>query len=383
MFSEKGIVGNEQASYAVVFAILVLGIVIGITFAAMIYDGGQFDTKSDDSCDSGATINFNSSSVEIYEMLYSEVEDSVVSVRTEGDNNGVKFTTGGSGFLYDDSGHIVTNQHVIENANTVEVYFSNGKGGKAELIGEDKFSDIAVLRVSTIPSDESCNPFPLKLANSSEIRPGQIVLAIGSPFGLEGSVTQGIVSATGRTLSTEDGFSISNVVQTDAALNPGNSGGPLLSLSGEVIGVNRAKSGDNVGFSIPSNRVREVADSIIATGKYEHAWLGIRMFDVDPLAAEYMELGNEAANGIMLVMIVEDGPSDKAGLIAAEEKVIDGETVFVNGDIVVGIDEISMYTTNEIIEYINSKQPGDVIGLIVYRDGDKRTIDVELGVRPE
>ena len=131
---------------------------------------------------------------------------------------------------------------------------------------------------------------------------------------------------------------MSNVIQTDAALNPGNSGGPLLSLAGEVIGVNRAKSGDNVGFSIPSNRVREVADSIIITGKYEHAWLGIRMLDVDPLAAEYMELGNEAANGIMLVMVVEDGPSDKAGLIPAEEKVIDGETVFVNGDIVVGID---------------------------------------------
>ncbi|MDK2892303.1 trypsin-like peptidase domain-containing protein [Methanohalophilus sp.] len=249
-------------------------------------------------------------------------------------------------------------------------------------MGGDRYSDIAVLKISTIPYDEDLNPSPLKLANSSEVRPGQIVLAIGSPFGLEGSVTQGIVSATGRTLPTEEGFSMSNVIQTDAALNPGNSGGPLLSLSGEVIGINRAKGGDNVGFSIPSNRVREVADSIIATGKYEHSWLGIRMLEVDPLAAEYMGLSNEAANGVMVVDVVEDGPSDKAGLIAAEEKVIDGKPVFVNGDIIVGIDDISMYTTNEIISYVNSKRPGEIIELIIYREGEKITVDVKLGIRP-
>jgi S1-C subfamily serine protease len=208
-------------------------------------------------------------------------------------------------------------------------------------------------------------------------------MVIGSPYGLEGSVTHGIVSATGRTLSTEDGFSMSNVIQTDAALNPGNSGGPLLSLSGEVIGVNRAKSGDNVGFAIPSNRVGEVAYSIIESGKYEHAWLGIRMIDVDPLAAAYMDLNDEAANGIMLAEVVEDGPAEAAGLVAAREKEIDGKTVYVNGDIIVGADGETMYTTNEIIAYVNTKKPGDVIGLMIYRDGEEMTVDVELGVRPE
>lgn len=380
---EKGITKNEEANYAVAFAILILGFVIGITFAAMLYGGTQFSINADDNCNVESTLNFNASSLEIYELLYSEVEDSVVSIRAEGEVDGTEFTTGGSGFLYDDSGHIITNQHVVENADRVEVYFSNGKGGQAEIVGEDKFSDIAVLKISGIPSDEECDPFPLKLGNSSEVRPGQIVLAIGSPFGLEGSVTQGIVSATGRTLSTEDGFSMSNVIQTDAALNPGNSGGPLLSLSGEVIGINRAKGGDNVGFSIPSNRVREVADSIIATGKFEHAWLGIRMLDIDPLAAEYMNLNSEAANGVMLIAVVEGGPSDEAGLIAAEEKVIDDETVFVNGDIIVGVDEIAIDAISDLIAYVNSKHPGDMIELTLYRDGEKITVEVELGIRPE
>ncbi|MBP2030698.1 S1-C subfamily serine protease [Methanohalophilus levihalophilus] len=384
MASGKGFVRSEEANYAVAFAILILGFVIGITFAAMFYNSGtQEPLGTDANCDIESTIQFNTSSFEIYEMLYSEVQDSVVSVRVEGEEDGTEFTSGGSGFLYDSAGHIITNQHVVENAKTVEVHFNNGKGGKAEIIGEDKFSDIAVLKISSIPSDESCCPVPLPLANSSEVRPGQIVLAIGSPFGLEGSVTQGIVSATGRTLSTEDGFSISDVIQTDAALNPGNSGGPLLSLSGEVIGVNRAKSGDNVGFSIPSNRVREVADSIIETGKFEHAWLGIRMLAVDPLAAEDMGLNTEAASGIMLIVVVEDGPSDKAGLIAAEEKNIAGETVFVNGDIIVGVDGVPISAINEIIAYVNSKHPGDIISISLYRSGEKITVDVELGIRPE
>jgi S1-C subfamily serine protease len=375
--------GNGHASYATAFAILVIGFVMGITIAAMLCGGEPAEEPSGNSCEAETLVIFNASSAEIYELLYDEVEDSVVSVVTEGETKGVKFTSEGSGFLYDDDGHVITNQHVIEDADTVEVYFTNGKGCKAEIVGEDRYSDIAVLQLSTIPSDAECNPHPLKLANSSEVRPGQLVMVIGSPYGLEGSVTHGIVSATGRTLSTEDGFSMSNVIQTDAALNPGNSGGPLLSLSGEVIGVNRAKSGDNVGFAIPSNRVGEVAYSIIESGKYEHAWLGIRMIDVDPLAAAYMDLNDEAANGIMLAEVVEDGPAEAAGLVAAREKEIDGKTVYVNGDIIVGADGETMYTTNEIIAYVNTKKPGDVIGLMIYRDGEEMTVDVELGVRPE
>lgn len=381
MSSGKGFIGN--ANYLTVFALMVIGFVIGVTFTAIFYGGEYYDANNGDNCEIESAINSNAISAEIYEKLYAEVEDSVVSVRAEGNSEGIGFTTGGSGFVYDDSAYIITNQHVIEDADTVEVYFSNGKGGRAEIVGEDRFSDIAVLKISEIPSDEECDPFPLKLANSSEVRPGQIVLAIGSPFGLEGSVTQGIVSAIGRTLSTEDGFSIANVIQTDAALNPGNSGGPLLSLSGEVIGVNRAKGGDNVGFAIPSNRVREVADSIIATGKYEHSWLGIRMLDVDPLAAEYMGLNNEASNGVMLVAVVEDGPADRAGLIAAKEKEIDGKTVFVDGDIVVGIDDVPISSIAQLVTYISTKKPGDVLEMIVYRDGEKITVDVQLGIRPE
>ncbi|MFW5987296.1 MAG: S1C family serine protease [Methanohalophilus sp.] len=374
--------GSTLPLIAILF--LLIGFVLGISLTTVLYDDGSLENTliNDYESDVTGTINNNDNAGETYEELYKLVFDSVVSVRTEGEINEDEFTSGGSGFLYDTEGHIITNQHVVESSDSVEVYFSNGIAMDAEVTGTDVYSDIAVLKVDEIPSDENCQPYPLPMANSSTINPAQMVMAIGTPFGLEGSVTHGIVSATGRTMPTTNGFSIPNMIQTDAPLNPGNSGGPLIDLSGEVIGVNRARSGDNLGFAIPSNKARLVADAIIEKGEYEHSWIGIQMLPVSPKAADFMDLNDETARGVMIVDVVEDGPAEDAGLESAEEAKINDEIIFINGDIIVGVDGVEVFSSDQIIAHISEKQPGDKIELEYYRDGDKMTTQLELGVRP-
>jgi len=210
--------GNVLPLMAILF--LLIGFVLGISLTTILY--GEETPATDIPESNVSNIIINGSSGEIYENLYNLVFDSVVSVRAEGEINGNQFISGGSGFLYDAEGYIVTNQHVVESADSVEVYFSNGVVMDAEITGTDVYSDIAVLKVDEVPCDETCQPYPLPMANSSRINPAQMVMAIGTPFGLEGSVTHGIVSATGRTMSTTNGFSIPNVIQTDAPLNLGN-----------------------------------------------------------------------------------------------------------------------------------------------------------------
>jgi S1-C subfamily serine protease len=371
--------GNVLPLMAILF--LLIGFVLGISLTTILY--GEETPATDIPESNVSNIIINGSSGEIYENLYNLVFDSVVSVRAEGEINGNQFISGGSGFLYDAEGYIVTNQHVVESADSVEVYFSNGVVMDAEITGTDVYSDIAVLKVDEVPCDETCQPYPLPMANSSRINPAQMVMAIGTPFGLEGSVTHGIVSATGRTMSTTNGFSIPNVIQTDAPLNPGNSGGPLIDLSGKVIGVNRARSGDNLGFAIPSNKARMVADAIIEKGEYDHSWIGIQMLPVSPRAADFMDLNEEAARGVMVVDVVEGGPAEEAGLKSAEEVKINDEIIFINGDIIVGVDGVEVYNSDQIIAYISEKQPGDKIELEYYRDGEKMTTQLELGSRPE
>lgn len=270
----------------------------------------------------------------------------------------------------------------MDNADSVEVYFSNDIVRKAKIIGTDKYSDIAVLKVKEDPSNKNFTAHPLPMANSSEIKPGQIAMAIGTPHGLEGSVTHGIISATGRTMSTSNGFSIPNMIQTDAPLNPGNSGGPLVDLSGQVVGVNRAKSGDNLGFAIPSNKVQRVANAIIEKGEYEHSWLGVQMLPVSSKMADFMNLNDEAARGVMIAAVIEDGPAYDAGLKGAKSIEIDDQMAFVNGDIIVAIDDKKMYESDQIITYIDKKRPSETIEVDYYRNGEKMTTEVKLGTRP-
>jgi len=378
----KGNTGKALPIAAILF--LLIGFVLGIGLMASYYHGDSTVNISgeDKTGDVTYATNFNQSSSSIYKLLYKQIIDSVVSVKVQGEINGNQFKSEGSGYIYNEERHIITNQHVVENADSVEVYFSNGIVKKAKIIGTDKYSDIAVLKVKEIPSNKNFTPHPLPIANSSKIEPGQMVMAIGAPFGLESSVTHGIISATGRTMSTSNGFSIPNMIQTDAPLNPGNSGGPLVDLAGRVVGVNRAKSGDNLGFAIPSNKVRRVANAIIKNGEYEHSWLGVQMLPVSSKIADYMNINKEAARGVMIAAVIEDGPADDAGLKGGRRIVIDGEMTFVNGDIIVAIDDKKIYKTEQIVAYIDKKRPSETIKIDYYRNGEKLTTEVKLGTRP-
>lgn len=295
----------------------------------------------------------------------------------------------GSGFVYDTAGHIVTNYHVAGDAQSITVVFADGRSVEAELVGGDPDSDLAVIKVD-VAADELT---PLPLGDSDALRVGQMVAAIGNPFGLEGSMTTGIVSALGRTLpsqaTTPDGrtFSIPNVIQTDATINPGNSGGPLLNLSGEVIGVNTAiesTDGDysGVGFAVPSNLVAEIVPVLIETGRYEHPWLGITGMTVVPELREAMALDDDQA-GVLIVAVTPGSPADKAGLRGGSSEVeIAGAAVQVGGDIIVSADGQPIITMEDLISFIGAQPVGTKVTLGVLRDGQSISVDVTLTARP-
>ncbi|MDW8212162.1 MAG: trypsin-like peptidase domain-containing protein [Roseiflexaceae bacterium] len=266
--------------------------------------------------------------------LYRRVNPSVVSIEVVVDHppvGGAPFTipsSQGSGFLFDDQGHIVTNNHVVENGSKFQVRFSDGTVLLARLIGGDPGSDLAVLKVDELPPGVA----PLPLADSRTVEVGQRAIAIGNPFGLRNTLTVGVVSGIGRSLSgpaSSSGgrFRIPNIIQTDAAINPGNSGGPLLNIYGEVIGVNTAISSgsgafEGVGYAVPSNAVSRVVPALIRDGRYDHPWMGIGMRDVDPLLAESLDL--PARQGVLITEVVPDSPAERAGLRGGTRRVIIG-----------------------------------------------------------
>jgi 2-alkenal reductase len=293
----------------------------------------------------------------------------------------------GSGFLYDNQGRIVTNNHVVENAIRVEVTFSNGTTQDARILGVDPESDLAVLEVAMAPSEIE----PLPLGDSSALQVGQTVAAIGNPFGLEGTLTTGIVSSVGRVVpSGLSQFSIPQVIQTDAAINPGNSGGPLLNLNGEVVGVNtqiltgdgsRANSG--VGFSVPANIIRRVVPSLIADGSYTWPWLGVRGGTVSATIAKANDLGE--LRGAYIAEVLPNGPAAEAGLRGAErETEVDGLTVPVGGDVVKAVDGQAIVSFDDLLEYIALRsEVGQTLKLTIIRDGQEQTIEVTLEARPK
>ena len=314
--------------------------------------------------------------------LFSEVEKSVVQITVQkGNARGV-----GSGFVYDKQGHIVTNYHVVEGARKVTVTFLDGTSYRASIVGSDPYTDLAIVKVDV---DDSSKLVPLPLADSSRLRVGEQVAAIGNPFGLSGSMTTGIVSQLGRMLETANGFSIPDVIQTDAAINPGNSGGPLLNMYGEVIGVNTAiasRTGEfsGIGFAIPSDTVKKIVPVIIADGKYRHPWLGVSGSDITPEIAE--ALGLREARGFLVVDVVANSPAAKAGIKGGSNArmiSIDNRTVKLGGDIIVGVDDIQVRKISDILVYLQrEKSVNDTVTLHVIRDGKELSIDVVLGERP-
>ena len=286
--------------------------------------------------------------------IYADASPAVASI--ENGNGG-----SGSGFLMDGQGHVVTNQHVVDGGSEFSVRFGeDGEAIDAELVGEDASTDLAVLELD--PDDVPAETDPLELASSGDLRPGDAVVAIGSPFGLSGSVTTGVISALERDIQAPNGYQIDGVVQTDAAINPGNSGGPLLDAEGRVIGVNSqirssSRQSSGVGFAVPADTVKEIVPQLIDGGEVEHAYLGIGFPQV------------QEGEGAVVSRVEQGGP-------AAGSELREGDRITaVGGRAIEGPDDLA--------SAIDDRKPGDSVELTVQRGGEQRTIDVELGTRPD
>jgi S1-C subfamily serine protease len=296
----------------------------------------------------------------------------------------------GSGFVWDEQGYIITNNHVVEGAEKIEVTFSDETVVTAELVGADPDSDLAVIKVD-ISADQL---HPVQVGDSETLRVGQLAIAIGNPFGLEGTMTVGIVSALGRSLPASDGFtggpvySIPNVIQTDAPINPGNSGGVLLNDKGEVIGVTAAiespvRANAGIGFVIPSSIVERVVPELIENGSYAHPYLGISGISLFPDLASAMDLEKDQ-RGAMVSAVTPDGPAEKAGLLGSEEQVtIEGVEMQVGGDLITAIDGETVEDMDDLITYLSSNtRVGQQVILTVLRDGNLSEVAVNLEARP-
>jgi S1-C subfamily serine protease len=292
----------------------------------------------------------------------------------------------GSGFVIDGEGHILTNNHVVEGAEKVTVKLGESeKTYHAQVVGTDPGTDIALLKVNA-PANEL---HPLTLGHSSEMEVGDPVVAIGNPFGLDRTVTSGIVSALQRQIQAPNGFSINHVIQTDAAINPGNSGGPLINSAGEVIGINsQIATGGNgngnvgIGFAIPIDTVRAEIRQLETNGEVEHAFLGIEGGTVTPELAKALNLPVD--EGVLVQSVVKDGPADKAGIEGGHTSAtINGAEVRLGGDIITEIDGEKVANMEQLVEKIQDKKPGDGMELTIFSDGQEKSVTVTLGTQPQ
>lgn len=313
--------------------------------------------------------------------VFDIIKDSVVRIKTQVQTTlGFEDYAQGSGFVYDHEGHILTNNHVIEDADKTIVTFTSGNITEATIVGADPYSDIAVIKVD-LPSETL---HPVVLGNSSNLIIGEPVVAIGNPFGLSDTITAGIVSQVERSLSAPGGYRVVDVIQLDAAINPGNSGGPLVNMIGEVVGMNTAiiEGSSGVGFAIPSETITRELPSLLATGKYVHSWLGISGNDINLDLAEAIELNY--TYGVLIGEIVEGGPADIAGLMGGDRtETIGGNLYIVGGDVIVGINGLKVRNFDDLSVYLErNTRPGDTINLIIIRNHQKITKQVILGERP-
>jgi S1-C subfamily serine protease len=289
----------------------------------------------------------------------------------------------GSGFVIDKAGHIITNDHVVAGARSVEVSFSNNESMKAKIVGVDPSSDVAILKVAA----RSRALTPLRLGNSDTVQVGDPVVAIGNPFGLDRSITSGIVSALQRPITAPNGFTIDHVIQTDAVLNHGNSGGPLLNSRGQVIGVSsqiQTAGGDGnvgIGFAIPINTVKSVAAQLMKTGRVDHTFLGIDGKPVTRSIAKLFHL--PAQHGVLVGGVCTGSGAAKAGLHGStNDVVVSGESWPLGGDLIVKVDGATVASTDRLRALVAAKKPGDTVHVTIFRNTKERTIDVKLGRQP-
>ena len=378
--------GSNKWTYAFSVILIVLVVNIGV-FAVVFVDlKNQLDIMDTSLTDQASEIKDLQNQLEIFDVvnqtglmswptIYNQLKKSVVLIQTD---LGL-----GSGFVYDLKGHIVTNHHVIEGASTIQVTFLDGNITLATIVGMDIYSDLAVIKVDS----EVTTLTPVVLGSSSELTVGEPIAAMGNPFGLSDTLTVGIVSSLKRTLDAIGRYLIIDVIQIDAAVNPGNSGGPLVNVKGQVVGVNTAIESETgsftgIGFAVPSDTVKREIDDLIETSSYKHPYLGISILEVNIAIADV--IGLETPQGILIVEIISGSPADLAGLRSGEEnELVDGQEIMLGGDVITDVNDLPVITMNDLVVYMErNTRPGESVDLGIIRDGQELILPVILGERP-
>ena len=370
------VVGGVIATAAIIFAVFVsFNSITNNDSGELIVTNGDYGETVGEV--TGIERSYEYSLIDIFEKS----EASIVQVSVvRGESDGGM----GSGFVYSDEGYVITNQHVVQDAERVMITFLDGEAYIGNVIGTDRDLDIAVVKV------EPTNTYlqPIKIGDSSKLKLGEKIAAIGNPFGLSGSMTSGIVSQMGRLLPQETGYSIPDVIQTDAAINPGNSGGPLINMKGEVVGINTAiqsATGEfsGIGFAVPANTVKKVVPVLIQDGEFKHPWMGISGTDVDPELAEVR--GLNSSKGFLVVSVIEGSPAETAGLLGVTEtKEADGREFALDGDIILSIDGETVRKISDILVHLQrEKSVGDEMVLSVNRGGEILELTMVLEERPQ
>ena len=370
------VVGGVIATAAIIFAVFVsFNSITNNDSGELIVTNGDYGETVGEV--TGIERSYEYSLIDIFEKS----EASIVQVSVvRGESDGGM----GSGFVYSDEGYVITNQHVVQDAERVMITFLDGEAYIGNVIGTDRDLDIAVVKV------EPTNTYlqPIKIGDSSRLKVGEKIAAIGNPFGLSGSMTSGIVSQMGRLLPQETGYSIPDVIQTDAAINPGNSGGPLINMKGEVVGINTAiqsATGEfsGIGFAVPANTVKKVVPVLIQDGEFKHPWMGISGTDVDPELAEVR--GLNSSKGFLVVSVIEGSPAETAGLLGVTEtRETDGREFALDGDIILSIDGETVRKISDILVHLQrEKSVGDEMVLSVNRGGEILELTMVLEERPQ
>ena len=378
---------SNKRSYALT-VILVLLVVNTVVFGvAFLNVQNQLDTMDTRLVEQSSEIQDLQNQLEIFDVIdqtgmmpwstiYNQLKGSVVLIQTD---LGL-----GSGFVYDTRGHIVTNHHVIQGASIIQVTFLDGNITSATVVGMDIYSDLAVIKVDS----DVTTLTPVVLGSSSELTVGEPIAAMGNPFGLSDTLTAGIVSSLQRSLNGAGNYVIIDIIQIDAAVNPGNSGGPLVNLRGQVVGVNTAIESETgtftgIGFAIPSDTVKREIDDLIQTGSYSHPYLGITAQGVSVSIADF--LGLEKPQGIVVIEVTSGSPADLAGIRGGDELVvIDGQEILLGGDVITQVDGVQVIVMNDLVVYMEQNtRPGDSVTIGIIRDGQELDLTVFLGERPQ
>ena len=377
---------SSKWAYAFAAILIILVVNTGVFAVAFLNLQNRMDTMETALTEQGNEIQDLQNQLEIFDVIgqtgvmpwptiYNQLNDSVVLIQTD---LGL-----GSGFVYDLNGHIITNQHVIDGAETMQVTFLDGTISSADVVGMDIYSDLAVIKVNP----EATTLYPVVLGSSSELTVGEPVAAMGNPFGLSDTLTVGVVSSLERTLDAAGGYVIIDIIQIDAAVNPGNSGGPLVNVKGQVVGVNTAIQSETgtftgIGFAIPSDTVKREIDALIETGGYKHPWLGVTVLEVNIAIAD--AIGLEKPQGILVLDVTSASPAGLAGLRGGDEDfVVDGLEVTLGGDVITDVDGIPVITMDDLVVYMErNTSPGDSVVLGIIRDGQELGLTVTLGERP-